>query len=146
MLPVHRNGGWRMIKKTFEVDYSEGEGLDRIEIKGKVVMKRLNWDEYCSLEQESTDIRLYGQTSQVTLNSKKMKQLAVLKSTVESQITKTTYYEDKVSKAILALPVHYDLDINGIMNLPREIGEQLFEAFTELNGMPDKKKEALPTT
>ena len=127
------------MKKKIEIMYEEGEGLDKLEFKGKVTLKRLNFSEKNSLEEESTDIKIFGNTPQVKVSTSKMKELSILKSVIGCELQKITFIEDKVTKAHMPVVTNYLLDINGIRDLPQEVGDELFLEFTQLNSV-DKKK------
>lgn len=127
------------MKKEITVDYTEGEGLEKEELKGTVTLKRLSFSEKNSLEEEATDIKIFGNTPQVKVSTSKMKELGILKSIIASDLKKTTYYMDKVTKNTLAQEKPYDLNIEGIRNLPQDVGNELFIAFTELNQVDEKK-------
>lgn len=129
------------MNKTVEIKYEEGEGPEQIEFSGLVILKRLNFSEKNALEEESTEIKFFGNMPQVKVSTSKMKELALFKSITSSNLFKTVYYEDKVTKANIPSKNPYDLGIEGIRNLPQDIGEELFLTFNELNNISDKKKE-----
>jgi len=130
-----------MVKKIIEIKYEEGEGLDKEEYIGEVVIKRLSFSEKNSLEEESTDIKIMGGQPIVKLSTAKMKEVGLLKSIVSSDLKKTTYYEDKVTKDHKPTTNAYPLDITNIRNMPVELGNLLFDEFTAINTVEDKKKE-----
>jgi hypothetical protein len=127
------------MQKDTQVAYEEGEGINRVEFKGVVTQKRLNFSEKNGLDEESTDIKIFGSTPQVKVSMSRMKELSILKAVVNSTLTKTTYFEEKVTKQIRPATDNYPLSLEGIRNLPIEIGEQLFADFTELNNVSEKK-------
>lgn len=131
------------MNKTIEIDYEDGEGIERIEFKGKVTLKRLNFSEKNMLEEESSDIRVFGNVPQVKVSTSKMKELALLKSIVSSDLRKITFVEDRVTKAFNPIVTSYELNIANIKELPQDIGEELFMAFTEINTISEKKKVKL---
>jgi hypothetical protein len=59
---------------------------------------------------------------------------------VGTDLTKTIYVEDKVSKQPIPINSAYNLDMTGIKELSQEVGEQLIELYTELNTISEKKK------
>lgn len=129
-----------MLCKKIEIkNYSEGEDLDKIEFQGHVILKRLNFSEKNSLEEESTDIKMYGNTPQVKVSSSKMKEFGLFKSIVSWELKKTTYFEDKLTNKPAPVTENYPLNMQNIQGLPSEIGEFLFEQFTELNSVSEKK-------
>lgn len=128
------------MKKTVDVVYEEGEGLEKYELKGTVTMKRLNFSEKNSIEEESTDIRMIGSVPQIKVSTTKIKELGIFKSVVGTDLTKTIYVEDKVSKQPIPINSAYNLDMTGIKELSQEVGEQLIELYTELNTISEKKK------
>lgn len=128
------------MKKKIEINYSEGEGEEMLEVQGQVVLKRLDFDGKNSLDEEATEIKVFGDMPQVKVSSKKMKELAILKSVVETDLKKITYSLDK-SKQLVPNATPLNLDITGIRSLPVEVGEQLFVEFSNLNTLSDKKKE-----
>jgi hypothetical protein len=132
--------GEQMVKKI-SIEYTEGEGLERIDFSGDVTLKKLNFSEKNALEEESTDIKFFGNTPQVKVSTSKMKELGLLKSIVECTLVKTTYVQDKVTKNIVPVTNDYNLDITGIRNLPTDIGEELVYEFTEMNNVSPKKKD-----
>jgi hypothetical protein len=103
-------------------------------------MKRLSFSEKNSIEEDSTDIKMYGNTPQVKVSTSKIKELGILKSVVSSELIKTLYVEDKVTKNPVPVNTPYALDIAGIRDLPQDVGEQLLEVFTNLNTVSEKKK------
>lgn len=127
------------MEKKFDINFTEGEGIDKVDFKGHVVMKRLNFAEKNALDEESTEIKIFGNTPQVKVSTSKVKELGILKSVVRYDLFKTTYVEDKVTKALMPVTKEYSLDINGIRDLPTEVGGFLVEKFTELNTISEKK-------
>lgn len=127
------------MEKVLEIDYTEGEGLNRVEFKGKVTMKRLNFSEKNALEEEATDIKVIGRMPQVKVSPAKMKEIGIMKSVVKTELQKTTYFEDRQTKNHVPTSNGYNLDYDGIRNLPQDIGNMLFETFTELNSVDEKK-------
>jgi hypothetical protein len=127
------------MKKEIDINYSEGEDLDKIEIKGKITLKRLNFSEKNALEEESTDIKFIGSSPNVRISTTKLKELSILKGVVNSDLIKTTYDQDKVTKKPIPINKPYDLNIVGIKDLPAELGELLFMEFTEINTVSPKK-------
>jgi len=127
------------MEKKINIKYGEGEGIERIELEGSVTMKRLNFSEKNALEEECTDIKFFGKTPQVKVSTSKMKELGLLKSIVGAAITKTTFFEDRITKNIVPTINGYEMDINGIRNLPQELGEELFVAYVDLNEVSEKK-------
>jgi hypothetical protein len=128
------------MNKTIEIDYSEGEGLDRYELKGKVTMKRLNFSEKNAMEEEATEIKMFGTTPQVKVSTSKIKELGIFKAIVESNLVRTLYVEDRVTKTHNPVQTQINLDLEGIRNLPQDVGELLLEGFTDLNVLSEKKK------
>lgn len=102
-----------MRTKEIEVDV---EGT-----KHRVTLKKLSYGEHNALEEEATQISYSGSQPIVKVSSSKMKELAIFKSIVSS-----TTPLDSIQK---------------IRDLPKEVGDQLFEAFTELNQQDAKKKD-----
>lgn len=129
------------MKKEIGINYSEGEGLEKIEYRGKVVIKRLKFSEKNELEEESTEIKLFGNMPQTKISTSRLKELGILKSVSDYDLVKTTYKEDKVTKQPIAVSTPYYLDINGIRDLPIDVGEILFYEFTEMNTLGSKKKK-----
>lgn len=123
-----------MKKKEINIDFTEEEGTERVEFKGAVTLKRLNFTEKNALEEESTDIKIFGNVPQVKVSTSKLKEVALLKSIVASSLVKTTYLDGKNIGA-----EKYGLEIDGIRKLPQEIGDELFVAYTELNAISEKK-------
>jgi hypothetical protein len=128
------------MKKTIEVSYEEDEGIDKLEFKGTVTLKRLNFSERNAIEEEATDVKVFGTVPQVKVSTSKIKELGILRSLDSSALIKTTYQEDKMTKALLPINTPYALDLEGIRNLPRDVGEELVEAFSSLNAVSEKKK------
>lgn len=127
------------MKKIVEINFSEGEGLERVDFKGTVTLKRLNFSEKNMLEEESTEIKNFGNVPQVKVSTSKMKEISLVKGICESNLEKITYHEDKVSKEAKPISSKYELNITGIKNLPVEIGEELFVEFYQLNNVSKKK-------
>lgn len=127
------------MKKEIEVIYGEGEGIDRFELRGKVVMKRLNFSEKNMLEEDSSDVKVLGNIPQVKVSTAKLKEMALVRSIIEADIKKITYFQDKQTKEIKATEVGYAMDITGIQNLPIDIGESLFQEYLALNTLSEKK-------
>lgn len=124
-------------KKT-EIEFSEGEGAEQVELKGAVTLKRLNFTEKNALEEESTDIKIFGTVPQVKVSTSKLKEFALLKSIIACALVRITYFEDS-TKAFVPVAKDYGLDLDGIRNLPQEVGDELFLAYTELNAVSEKK-------
>lgn len=128
------------MKKEIQINYTEGEGEDKVDYIGSVVFKRLNFSESNALKEESTDIKFFGNTPQIKVSTAKMQELAILKSVISSNVRKITYQTEKVSKALIAIENAYDLNsIENIRNLPKEVGDQLFLEFNEMNEVSEKK-------
>lgn len=127
------------MRKKIEINFTEGEGIDRLDLTGTVILKRLNFSEKNAMEEEATEIKIFGKTPQVKISTSKLKEIGLLKSIVKSDLIQTTYVEDKVTKNAVPISNKYDLNMSGIQNLPQEVGEQLVDAFTELNSMNEKK-------
>jgi hypothetical protein len=92
-----------------------------IEFKGKkekVKLKKLSFGERNQLEEEATDIKIVGGQPIVKVSTSKMKEIALLKSIVDAP---------------------FPVSIQAIRDLDLESGNALFEAFTELNQMNEKK-------
>ena len=128
------------MKKVIQIDYEEGEDLDKFELHGTVTLKRLNFSEKNSIEEESTEIKILGSVPQVKVSTSKIKELGLLKSIVESDLKKTIYHEDRVTKVATPTTAIYAMDITGIRELPQDVGEELLAEFTELNTVNEKKK------
>lgn len=128
-----------MITKKIEIEFAEGEGLNREEYKGSVIMKRLNYAEKNSLEEESTEVKVFGKIPQVKVSTARMKEISLIKSILSAEIKKTTYFEQRETKAITPRTDTYALDLNGIRNLPVELGSKLMEEFADLNSIDEKK-------
>lgn len=93
-----------------------------VEIAGQkqiVTIKRLSFGEKNMLEEEATDIKLVGTSPVVKISMSKLKELSLLKG-----IVKSTY------------PIK---NIEDIRNLPQEVGDLLFNEFTEINQVDVKK-------
>jgi len=129
------------MKKEIQVDYSEGEGKFKEELKGTVVMKRLNFSDKNTLEEESATISFVGNTSHVKISTTKLKELSLLRSIVESTLLKTVYSEDKNTKALTPVTNEYPITMANIRELPFQVGEELFEEWSNLNSLSPKKKE-----
>jgi hypothetical protein len=126
------------MQKEILFHYTEGEGEERVDFDGKVVMKRLNYGERNQLEQESADIKVYGSEPIVNVSVQNMKEISLLKSIVSSELVRTTYQPEQ-GGTFKAIGVGYPLDITHIKELPMEIGEELFAQFTKLNNLSKKK-------
>lgn len=127
------------MQKELIVDFTEGEGLEKVDIKGKVIFKRLSFYEKNLLEEEMTEVKIIGESPNVKVSTTKLKECSLVKSIVSSELVKTTYYEDKVTKKIMAENINYPLNINNIRDLPQELGEIFFMEFTKLNSLSLKK-------
>ena len=97
----------------------DAEGNEVME-KHSVVMKRISYGEKVDLENETVDIQIYGGNPITKVNTAKLRTLSLLKSIVKSDVPLNTQEQ--------------------IRNLPIEAGELLFEAYTELNSIENKKK------
>jgi hypothetical protein len=101
---------------TFEIE--EGDTTK----KYSVVMKRLNYGDKTDLEKESSEIRIYNGVPDAKIDLAKLKVLSIMKSIVNSDYPNLK-------------------DYNTIRSLPQEVGELLFEAYTELNTTSLKKND-----
>jgi hypothetical protein len=99
-----------MKTKTIEIDWN-GE-------KRNIVMKRLSFGELNQLTEESTDIKVVNGQPIVNVSQKKLKELSILKSIIEAPFT---------------------ISINEIQNLDSDLGNTLFETFSQLNQSEEKK-------
>ena len=129
------------MKRKVEVDFVEGEGEDKIEFHGEVTLKRLNFSEKNMLEEEATDIKIFGNVPQVKVSPSKLMEVSILRTVVENGLRKTTYHVDKKSKELIAQVIEYDLNIDNIRKLPIEVGNLLFTEFTIINNLQQKKNE-----
>ena len=128
------------MKKETLIDYTEGEGVEQIDLKGNVSIKRLNFSEKNQLDEQATDITVTGTHPQVRVKTSKIRELGLLASIVASDLIKTNYVLDPVTKLINPVHSAYPLDHQGILNLPNEVGSTLFLAYMEVNEVTDKKK------
>ncbi len=128
-----------MITREVEINHSEGENLEREELSGKVVLRRLTHGEMSDAQQEGTEIMFVGDKSIVNPNPWKIIDLKLAKSVVSSDLTRTTYVEDRSTKQPTPVTVPYGLDYAGIRNLPEGIANLLNNAFNELNTLTEKK-------
>jgi len=130
------------MNKKVEVSFSEGEGVDKVEFSGVVTLKKLNWSEMNSLQEEASEVKFLNGVPTVKVLTSKMKELSILKSCVDSNLHKTTYVEDKVKGGLTPVVVEYKLDnVLKIRDLPQEVGEELFNEFQLLNTLNSKKNE-----
>jgi hypothetical protein len=98
--------------KTKEVEI-EWNGEKKI-----VKIKRLTFGEMNQLTEEATDIKVINGQPVVKISQKALKELSLLKSIMEAPFT---------------------ISIQEIQNLDAEIGNRLFDEFTELNQQEVKK-------
>lgn len=129
-----------MIKKTLEINYTEGEGVEKIDFSGVVVIKRLDFSEKNALEEEGTDVKILGGVTQVKISSSKIKEFGILKSIVSNEVYRTTY-ESLQGGEFKPISVRYHLDMSGIRGLPATVGELLFNGYSELNTLTEKKDD-----
>jgi hypothetical protein len=100
----------KMKTKEIEIEYN-GE-------KKKVTIKKLTFGELNQLTEEATDIKVVGGQPLIKVSQKALKELSLLKS-------------------ITSAP--FEVNITNIQNLDAEVGNQLFEEFTLLNQITEKK-------
>ena len=131
-----------MRKKEVEIDYEEGEGLEKVIFKGTVVLKRLSWGEKNATEDEASTIQLVGKTPIAKISPARLKVAGLSKAIISNNLKKTIFVEN-AQKEMISSDAPYMLDPAGLLDptFPQDIGDKLFEAFTELNEMEDKKKE-----
>lgn len=127
------------MQKKFDIKYEEGEGLERVEFSGFVIMKRLSFAEKNALEEECTDIQFISNISKIKVSIAKMKELGPLKGIVNAELKRTTFTQEKITKGIIPVQEKYNLTLDGIRNLPQNIGDYLFQCFTEMNNVSEKK-------
>jgi hypothetical protein len=128
-----------VVKKTIEIDYAEGEGIEKVEFKGNITLKELTYGEWNSYQEGITSITT-GRAASVSVSVSKTMELAILKSHVEGSLMRTTYQEDKPTKVPVPITAPYPLNtITAIQNLPRKVGDQLMKLFSELNEVDEKK-------
>jgi len=132
------------MQKIVKIDYQEGEGLDKLILKGTVTMKRLNFSEKNAMDEESTDIKIIapGIPPQVKVSTSKMREVGIFKSVVSSDLKKTSYFEDKTKPEFQATTEPFALTMDGVRNLPNEVGDMLWLAFVELNQINEKKSQS----
>ncbi len=132
-----------MLKKEVEINFSEGEGEDKLDIEGKVTIKRLDYSEKNYVNEKAIEVMVYGETQQVKMSSAKMKEHSLEKSIISSTLKKTTYWLDKTKGQLMPStePIKLVNNIDEIRKLPCEIGDQLFSIYSELNVLSPKKKE-----
>jgi hypothetical protein len=99
-----------MIKKVIEIEYNGS--------KANIVMKRLTFGEMNQLTEEATDVKVVAGQPIVKVSQKALKELGLLKSIIEAPFT---------------------IDLKNIQELDSEIGNLLFEEFTNLNEQSVKK-------
>ena len=130
------------MQKVYEIVYDEDEGVNKVEFKGTITLKRLNWDESNVLQSEAVNMQFVGRgIPSVTPDLAKGKLLAVWKSYVSSEIIKTTYFIDKVTKEIKPKEETYPITLETLKVIPQFLGDYLFDSYTELNTLTEKKKE-----
>lgn len=103
--------------KTKTIDVSKWQD----EFPGKepvVVIKKLSYFEYTSLQEEATDIKIVGNQQIVNPSIGKGKRLMVLKSTKEAP---------------------FEITEKGINELPFDLGELIFDEADNFNDVNQKK-------
>jgi hypothetical protein len=110
------------MQKEVQIDWKDGEKS----LKGTVTLKRLLFREKNLLEEESTNITVVNGQSIIKVSMSKLKELSLLKGIIGSELYDST-------------GVRYVLDSNGIGTLAQEVGDLLFEEFTKLNSIEEKK-------
>jgi hypothetical protein len=101
-----------MKTKEVEIEFNGSKGIVRI--------KRLNYGEKNKLEEEATDVKIMGGEPIVRVSMSKLKELALLKSITDAP---------------------FPINLNNIQALEQEIGDELFLAYSEINGVSKKKLE-----
>lgn len=130
------------MKKEILIDFTEGEKEDKVEITGKVILKRLNFAEKNQLEEEMLDIKLFGDTTQTKISTSKMKEFGIQKAIEFCDVKKTTYIYDKTKGVLVPSISPIDLkNLTIIKELPQDVGDKLFAEFNELNSINLKKNE-----
>jgi hypothetical protein len=129
------------MQKEITLNYTEGEGIQKYDLSGTVILKKLNFAEKNALEEEATDIKMIGNIPQIKISTSKMKELAICKSLVKADLIETYYQEDKATKQIIPVKKPFEVTFENIRKLPSEIGEFLLSEYTELNSINQKKNE-----
>jgi len=130
------------MQKTVEINYSEGEGNEKLDLKGTVVLKRLGFGEMNRLKLEASGMRMPKEGAQPVMREAKdmvpdAMELGIHKSVVSCTLSKTSYLTEK--NEFITEP--YPLTIENIAQLPVEVGDTLFLTYIELNNLDEKKKQ-----
>lgn len=112
------------MQKEITIDWKDGENT----LKGKVWIKRLTFREKNQLEEESTDVKIVNGQPIVKVSTAKMKEFSLIKGVLKSEVV------DEKNQPLL-------FNYEGIGRLPQEVGDMLFEEFTDLNSVDPKKKD-----
>lgn len=100
-----------MVKtKEIEIEWETSDGKPT---KAMVTMKKLTFGEMNDVKEMSTQIKAIGNTPQVTVSQKTLSEQCLLKSIIKAPFT---------------------IDITGIRNLDKDVGDKLWEEFTVFNG------------
>ena len=99
-----------MNTKEISIDWNGGKQI--------VIMKRLTFGEMNQLTEEATDIKVINGQPIVKVSQKVLKELGILKSIVSAPFT---------------------IDLQSIQGLEAEVGNILFEEFSDLNQQGQKK-------
>jgi len=98
------------MQKDIEIDWNGGKQI--------VKMKKLTFGEMNQLTEESTDVKIVNGQPIVKVSQKSLKELGLLKSIVSAPFT---------------------IDLGSIQGLDAEVGNLLFEEFSEMNQQDQKK-------
>jgi hypothetical protein len=138
--------GWELrqvLCKEVVIDYVEGEGVNKIEFKGTVSIKEMDTGEWAKYQDDITDIKFLGRMPQPRVDRAKMTILGIVRATNKSELVKTTYIEDKATKALIPQSVPYDIsNYTSVERLPRKVGEKLFAMVQEMNMVNENLQES----
>lgn len=132
-----------MKKAEVLIDFVEGDGADREEFKGTVVMRKLKFGERLDVREEASEPLYSAKGGDARVSSRKAVYLSLTKSIVSSSLKKIRFEEDSVTKELRAVESPLELTMQTLPSLPEEVGQQLCEVFEELNSLVnDKKKDS----
>jgi hypothetical protein len=135
-----------MIKKDIEIDYAEGEGVDKVVFKGTVTLKRLDTGEYFDMQRASVDMSAVGKNKTVKMDPVRAQIVGFLKSVVDNRLMKITHFMDTEHNEIKSKEAPYPLTEDSLNVLPMTVGvETLLAAFEKLNEVEEKKNSSSGT-
>jgi hypothetical protein len=134
------------MQKTVEINYSEGDGLERVDFIGLVVLKRLNHGEYKQMKRGGMSVKIRGTMPDVSVDPDQIVDMGIVMAVVKekTKLKKITFTEEQKNKNIIPIETGFDINLASMDTMPEGAYEPIKSAFLELNEIDEKKNVISP--